>query len=219
MKELFHIMKNNKKGYLTIEAAIIFPAVFFSLLLILFMGMVLYQEVNLQSLAVRASERGSVVYASRVSDMSSGVKTLEDFKVRDPYRNLPFVDGGKKEEYRSLVNRYVAGRLGRYDVVRGDVKNSGNYVTVDDYVLSKKIRVNIKSDYKTPVDGMSEMLGGRWFLYVDTTAVSAVVDSPDFVRNVDLAIDVSKAVGIFDKVEKGYNAIKGAIDKVLGWLE
>ena len=42
---------------------IIFPVIFFSLLLILFMGIVLYQEVEQQSLAVQASERGAVVYS------------------------------------------------------------------------------------------------------------------------------------------------------------
>ena len=40
---------------MTIEMTIIFPAIFFSLILILFMGIVLYQEVSLHSLAVRAS--------------------------------------------------------------------------------------------------------------------------------------------------------------------
>ena len=66
----------NNEGMLTIEMTIIFPALFFSLLLVLFIGMVLYQEVNLQSLAVQASERGAVVYSSRVSDMTTGIKTL-----------------------------------------------------------------------------------------------------------------------------------------------
>lgn len=82
-----------RDGYMTIELTIIFPAIFFSLILILFMGMVLYQEVSLHSLAVEASERGSVVYSSRVSDMTTGIKTLDDFKIRDPYRNVPFMDG------------------------------------------------------------------------------------------------------------------------------
>ena len=88
--------QGRQDGYLTIELTIIFPAIFFSLILILFMGMVLYQEVSLQSLSVQASERGSVVYSSRVSDMATGIKTSEDFRIRDPYRNVPFFDGGKQ---------------------------------------------------------------------------------------------------------------------------
>ena len=97
-KSMIHIKKRLKvqDGYLTIETTMVFSVLFFSLILILFVGMVMYQNVNLQSIAVQASERGSVVYSSRVADMTTGVKTLDDFLIRDPYRNVPFMDGGSK---------------------------------------------------------------------------------------------------------------------------
>ena len=79
LREMLAKSRKHNDGYLTIELTLVFQVLFFSLMLILFMGMVLYQEVKLQSLAVRASERGSVVYSSRVRDMSSTEKTLEDF--------------------------------------------------------------------------------------------------------------------------------------------
>lgn len=206
-------------GYLTIEATIVFSTLFFSLILILFMGMVLYQEVNTQSLAVRASERGSVIYSSRVSDMTTGVKKLEDFKNHDPYRNVPFMDGAAKNNYTSIVNNYVAAGIGKYDVLSGKVKNSGNYTQVQGYLISKKIKVNIQSSYKMPVDSIAEMFGKKGPFEVDTTAVSAVVDSPDFVRNVDLSMDVVKQTKIFGSVENGYNKIRDALDKLKNLLK
>ncbi|MDO5407852.1 MAG: hypothetical protein Q4F28_11095 [Eubacteriales bacterium] len=199
---------------MTIEVTMVFSILFFSLLFILFMGMVLYQENNLQSLAVRASERGSVVYSSRVSDMTTGIKTLDDFNVRDPYRNVPFMDGGAKKDYTGLVNRYVASNLGKYNVITGEVRNSGNYVKIDDYLISKKIRVQIQSGYRMPVDSIAEMFGKKGPFEVNTTAVSAVVDSPDFVRNVDLATDVLKQSKVFGGIENGYNKIQDALDKL-----
>lgn len=48
-----------EKGYLTVEMTLVFSVVFFSLLMLMFMGMVLYQQVNLQSLAVRDIFQGS----------------------------------------------------------------------------------------------------------------------------------------------------------------
>lgn len=206
-------------GYMTIEITLIFQVLFFSLLLILFIGIVLYQEVNLQSLAVKTSERGSVIYSSRVADMDAGVKTLSDFKYRDPYRNVPFMDGGSKEDYKGLLNAYVAKSLGKRDVVTGEIKNSGNYVTVEDYLIAKKIRVNIQSDYQMPADSIAKMFGKNGPFSVNTTAVSAVADSPDFVRNVDLATDIAKQSKIFGKVEEGYGKIKDAIKQVEEWLK
>lgn len=215
-KSMIHIKKRLKvqDGYLTIETTMVFSVLFFSLILILFVGMVMYQNVNLQSIAVQASERGSVVYSSRVADMTTGVKTLDDFLIRDPYRNVPFMDGGSKEDYASIINTYINGRMGRRDIIRGEVKNSGDYVEVEDYLIEKRIKVNIRSDYQMPVNSIAEMFGRKGPFAVDTTAVSAVIDSPDFVRNVDLAMDVIRQTDVFDGAQNGYQKIKDALTSV-----
>ena len=212
-------LKEEQDGYLTIEITIVFTTLFFSLLFILFMGMVLYQEVNVQSLAVRASERGSVIYSSRVSDMTSGEKKIEDFRIRDPYRNVPFMDNGNKKEYKSLLNTYIDKNLGKYSILNGIMRNQGDYVTIKDNLISKKILVNIKAGYRMPADSIPRMFGMKGPFEVDTTAVSAVVDAPDFIRNVDIATDVLKQTSVFDNVESGYGKIKGAIEKVKELLE
>lgn len=217
MKKLREMLAKSRKqndGYLTIELTLVFQVLFFSLMLILFMGMVLYQEVKLQSLAVRASERGSVVYSSRVRDMSSTEKTLEDFKVRDPYRNVPFMDIGKKGEYVSLVNKYVAEKIGTGDIISGENKNAGAYTEVEDYLIEKRIKVTIRSDYTLPVSSIPAMFGYEGPFGVNTTAVSAVVDSPDFVRNVDIVTDIAKQTKLFDTLEGGYGKITEAIQKM-----
>ncbi len=219
IKAALQTIRQKKDGYMTIELTMIFPVIFFSLLLIMFLGMVLYQEVNLQSLAVQASERGSVVYSSRVSDMTTGIKTLEDFKIRDPYRNVPFMDGGKKGEYTSLVNTYVSARLDRGNVLNGQNQNGGNYTTVEDYLIAKRVKVNIRSDYHVPMESIATMFGQSSLFDVDTTAVSAVVDAPDFVRNVDIIVDVASQTEAFGTVKAGYDKIREAIQKVADLLK
>ena len=213
-EQLKQQLKENQDGYLTIEITIVFTTLFFSLLFILFMGMVLYQEVNVQSLAVRTSERGSVIYSSRVSDMTTGEKTLADFKIRDPYRNVPFMDNGNKKEYKDLMNKYVNQKLGRNSILNGIVHNQNDYVTIKDNLLSKKIVVSIQAGYTLPVDSISKMFGKEGPFDVNTTAISAVVDAPDFVRNVDIATDVFKQTKLFGTVDNGYGKIKAAIEKI-----
>lgn len=203
-------------GYMTIEMILIFPVIFFSLLLMLFMGIVLYQEVNLQSLAVRASERGAVTYSSRVSDLTTNIKTLEDFKKRDPYRNLPLMDQGKKAEYIALINTYVDTHMGKQNLLlTKEGKNAGNYAQIQDYLIVKRVKVNVQTDYHTPVDAIAEMFGQEGVFHVNTTAVSAVVDAPEFVRNADIVTDVIKQTKVFGTVENGYNKLREAVE----WLE
>lgn len=218
-KKTIRKKRQENGGYLTIELSMVFSVLFFSLLLILFIGMVLYQEVYLQSLAVQASERGSVVYSSRVSDMTTNIKTLDDFKIRDPYRSVPFMDGEKKGEYTSLVNRYVADRIGSKNIIYGENSNRGNYTEIEDYLIAKRVKVNIQTSYRMPGGSIPEMFGHEGPFDVNTTAVSAVVDSPDFVRNIDIVTDVAKQTKAFQTVQDGYNKIKEAIQKVTDLLK
>ena len=65
-----------------------------------------------------------------------------------------------------------------------------------------------------PVNSIAEMFGRKGPFTVDTTAVSAVIDSPDFVRNVDLAMDVIRQTDVFDGAQNGYQKIKDALTSV-----
>lgn len=221
MKHLKRIWEaaRRQEGYLTIEITMVFSVLFFSLIFILFLGMVMYQQVNLQSLAVRASERGSVIYSSRVEDMSSGVKTLDDFLIRDPYRNVPFMDHANKAEYAAIIDTYVGKNLGKGDIIRNSKQQGGGYVTVEDYLIEKRIRVSIGGSYGLPVDSIARMFGQNGPFEVNATAVSAVTDSPDFIRNVDLAMDVAKQTKVFGTVQEGYEKIRGAIESVTELLQ
>lgn len=214
VKNLTDTIVKKRDGYLTIELTMVFSILFFSLLLIMFMGMVLYQEVKLQSVAVQASERGSIVYSSRVSDMTTGVKTLEDFKYRDPYRNVPLINMANDGKYESLVNKYVASNLGSNNILSGKTRNNGNFANVENYIFAKRLKVNIESGYQLPVASVGEMFGYRGPIKVSTTATSAIVDSPDFVRNIDMVMDMAKQTEVFDNVEAGFNKIMDAIDSL-----
>lgn len=204
---------------MTIEMTIIFPAIFFSLILILFMGIVLYQEVSLHSLAVRASERGAVIYSSRVSDMTTGVKTLEDFSIRDPYRNVPFLDSGTKKDYTGVVNSYVESYIKQGSVLEGESGNGGGYTEIEDYLIAKRVKVQIDRTYETPVDSIAEMFGMEGPFSVHTGASSAVLDTPEFVRNVDIVTDLLSQTKIFGTVQEGYQKIVEAINKAADLLK
>lgn len=207
----------NRGGYLTIEVSMVFSVLFFSLILILYMGIILYQEVSLQSLAVRSSERGSIVYSSRVADMTTGIKTLADFQYRDPYRNVPLISRSGDGTYQNLVDQYVKKYLNSNNVLEGDRGDSS--VTIINNILSKRVKVNVSNSYRLPVESIGTMFGHEGPFDVNTAAASAVVDSPDFVRNVDLTLDVMKQSGILGPVEEGYNKIMDALEEVKGMLQ
>jgi len=203
--------RQKESGYLTVELTLVFSTIFFSLLMILFMGMVLYQQVNLQSLAVRTSARGAVIFSSKATDMETGVKKLSDFKERDPYRYI-FLDATKTNEYKTILNQYVAEHIGENNVIAG-ISQGSDYTTIQNYVFLKRIKVNIKKDYHMPLDAVSKMFGFDKAFHIDTTAVSTAAEPVEFVRNMDLCRDVFQQTGAFSKAQETVGKIKGLIEK------
>ena len=220
MNYIIYLQKQFKKqsGYLTIELTFVFSVLFFSLLMLLFMGMILYQQVNLQSLAVRTSARGAVIYGSRMDDIETGVKTLEDFKNRDPYRYLASIFGGDKTgEYKSLLNTYVAKNIGDCNILTGTPKNN-DYTTIQDYIFIKRVKVNIKEDYHMPTDAIARMFGMDGAFHIDTTATSTVVEPVEFVRNIDLCTDIFRQSKTFAKAKETVGKVRGYITKFTDML-
>lgn len=213
-KNLLCKITKEKKGYLTIELTMVFSILFFSLLLILFMGLVLYQRVNVQSTAIRASERGAIVYNSRVEEMETGEKKLSDFEIKRPYRNVPIIGSFEDNDYEELVNQYISSNLGQRNILQGQDTSGGAYATVKNSLISKKLRVEINMGYEMPVASIGEMFGQNGPFKADTVVESAIVDSPDFVRNVDLVLDMAKQTEVFDKVEDGIGEIMKTIKKL-----
>ena len=63
------------------------------------------------------------------------------------------------------------------------------------------------------------MFGPAGPVDVHTSAVSAVTDSPDFVRNVDIVGDIARQTKVFGAMDRGYGKIQEAIAKAKDLLE
>lgn len=193
-------LMKKEEGYLTVELTIVFSTIFFVLMILLFLGMVLYQHVNLQSLAVRTSERGAFIYATGSENMESGVIQLGDFKNRDPYRYVVGWASGEKTKYEEIMNQYVAGNIGKRNVLKSTDDDAEYSVKVKDYVVSQKVRVKIHVDYNMPTDAIAKMFGLEGMFEIDTDAVSTVVDNAEFIRNTDICVDLIKQTDSGKKV-------------------
>lgn len=206
-------IRNREAGYMTIEITLVFTVVFFAILLILFAGMVLYQQVHLQSAAIQASERGSVIYASRVEDIKTGQKSLADFRNRDPYRYVPGFDTGVQKDFEEKLNAYVSASAGQNNILSEGKDGTGTSVDVQDYFIVRRVKVNIKSNYHIPIDGIIQMFGLNGAFDIDTTAVSTVTDPVEFMRNTDLCVDALKTTEVYGSANELMGKAKEYIGK------
>jgi hypothetical protein len=192
-----HIKKGNDDGYLTIEVTIVFSVILFSLLLILFVGIVLYQEVQLQSAAERTAGRGALMYASGLKDMETGMKTSEDYRNSNPYR---YLFGNGKDAAVGRMKVYMGEKIGLHNLYTGDGATSEADIT--GWLIAQKASAKAANQYHMPILAVAETFGVST-IKIDAEAVAAVTDTPEFIRTADFILDeVNRFKAARDVMEK-----------------
>lgn len=195
-------------GYFTVEITLIFTVILFAIMLVMFIGIVLYQQVNLQSIAERTAARGAVMYSSGVINMDTEVK---DFKKCNPYRYI-FEDDGYKNSAEEEIKKNLEDNMGFYNVYKGS--NENIEVKVDTNLLCRKVVVSASKEYKFPVLSAANTFGIKSPFEINVSASSEVMDPAEFTRNTDLGADIIKDNSIIKKM----SSLKDNINKYIKML-
>ena len=195
-----------KDAFMTVEATLIFPIIFLSIMLLIFMGLVMYQQCSLFSLAARSASRGSIIYTTCSKNLDTGSLSYEDFKDRNPYR---FIWDSEAKDKTNMINNYVKSHIGDNNAYTG-LDKTGTYASRQGGMF-KKIYVKINMDYNNPVKGIARMFGVQGIFKVDVYATAPVSEPVELIRNVDLVVDylnryaggaMEKLSGIKDKLNE-----------------
>lgn len=208
---------NQNKGSLSVEAAIIVPVVFLSVIAILNICLLLYQQVHVQTLANKASERGAAVWNSPSKDMFIGMITKEQMLKSDLYWRI---FDTKKIDKGWKISKFTNFHIGAFNAI-GAVKTEIKPPELVDYIVYKKLRITIERTYKVPGGGYLKLFGMNGEFKV-TASSEAVINEPvEFIRNTDFLIDTAKEVDNLTggNVQKFGDKIKDLFGKLTGKLK
>ena len=144
----------SEKGEFTVEATIVFTVSFMVLIIMLYIGIVMYQHVHLQSTADRIASRGAMMYATRTTDFETGAKDEDAFWNSDPYRYV--YDGSYKKDAQDTIKAKLAEELGVGNVIK---QNEGD--TSDAFVelglFSRKVTTTGSRSFNVPFISMFDV--------------------------------------------------------------
>lgn len=195
--------KNSSPGMFTVEMAIIFPVIFLTLVGLMYIAIMHYQNIVTQTAAMRAASR--TAYAWNGLGNSAGAWGFQlteearaaedapaegqivgfDYSDHDPYASL--IDGSK-------ANREVNG-LSYFNWLLGKNPNllgAGNDVTSDVTVskqfsfLQSYVAVSAKKHYINPLGTLLERIGFSTEQDTVIAAKAPINDPVEFVRLVSL---------------------------------
>jgi len=216
---MFSLKRNN--GSTTIEAALIFPLIFLSIIALIYVSIFLYEQAYIKSLADRAAERGAAIWKNPKSDMTISLVKLEHFKENDPYWRVSDSQEKLKEE---KVEQYLRNSLKEYSILQSrDKKAPMNTTDIEfsaklkNYIVYKKLVVTVEKKFKLPIGDALTVFGIDNTVVIQANSEALINEPAEFIRNTDFAIDMGKRINaatgnglekIIDKVNSFRNKIE-----------
>lgn len=215
------LVNDNSRGSFTVEISMIFTVIVMAVITLLFTFVYMHQKAYLMSAAAFAAQQGAELWRDSGRSMENGEaymgkhmaplsyrifdnlllseKTFEGYLVEEKGDNGSPVLALRMDTGDGLVGRKAAAigdalakRLGgsilKPEETRVRVKYSNNG-------LSGRISVEIKQEIKIPLGGMKRFLDGKATISLVGSAISKVAEPAEYIRNIDLAVELSRRLG------------------------
>lgn len=212
-----YCLKSNK-GSTTIEAALIVPVIFLSIIALIYVSIFLYEQAYVKSLSDRAAQRGAAIWKNPKSDMYLGFVRLSDFEENDPYWRLFDTNKSTKEE---KIEQYIKESLKTYSILQSRDKDVPMNTTdiefsaqVKNYIVYKKLIVTVNKKFKLPIGSALNIFGMDNTFVISSKSEALIHEPAEFIRSTDFTIDMGKRIDA-----KTGNHMQKIMDKVNGFLK
>lgn len=206
----------NERGVLVVESAIVFPVMFFVLLFIIFIGNMYYEQARVESIVMAYATKGAQCVADPfLYDMeATNAVPRESEKLKlEPYRYIlgSFTEG-TITDVEKKIEKDVKKEIGDKNLIffsnsNANVTNAKaefvNYILYSTFVVEAEYKIQF------PIRFLGEK--NATIMKFSARAESPVNDTDEFIRNVDMAIDLVEGTQLGD-------TIKGMFDKMNSFI-
>lgn len=164
-----------KRGSVTVEASLIFPCIFLSVIGVIYVGILLYQQTLLKSISDECASWGAYYW----SDYNK-YKAGRDIRNVDVYLNG--IDNAEEDRLKT-IREHV-------ERVIGDKNNQKIIVDFESDLTNKKIYILVKKEYPIPLAVLLKPFGLKDKFVITTKACTVINDQSEFIRKIDFLFDL-----------------------------
>ncbi|TDQ42198.1 TadE/TadG family type IV pilus assembly protein [Aureibacillus halotolerans] len=190
-KRKLSIWRNNE-GSFTLEASLVFPIIFLSILCMLIMSLYIYERVVLYQRASVAAERVAYIWDNSNKDAKTGEFEIGEYDnlywrlTSDQVLELLFDalgDGGNTEiaiGSTGAEGELIQTKLGKHATTVFPDGATGT-ISYSNHLYEKKVTVTLEKTLRMP-EVMGDLLGGN----IQAEASASIADPVEFMRTADL---------------------------------
>lgn len=213
MKKIIENLKD-EKGVVIVEAAIIFPLVFFVLFFLIFFGSARYEKAKVDSFVMQEAILGAQCSKDPYQyNMYKTGSVPTKYKNCEPYR---YFIGGMDDVENKIsadVVKYIKDTSSTFFVdMNPKLKTQqSNIAKFNNYLIYSTFSVEVTYEVKFPLKFLGS--DSPTILEWNSRAEVSVNDAPEFIRNIDMVQDLFEGTAAGDKIKSAFNKINSFIGK------
>jgi len=211
-----HFAENKIAGAVTVEYAVVFTIVIICILILVYVGMLYYQQClmqavvseNVRSLAfLWGFDPGSI-------DMKAGLTGKDAYVDESLYWHI-FTDTDKRKNkaaqavQNELMSKSVIKPHGGFDVE----------VTFRNLIIHKRVGISAKAVYSMPFKRFFEYLGSSGYVMIKAHCETTINDPQDFIQNTDYLIQIYEESGFKDRVLEKLEPLVNTLQKIKDYFK
>lgn len=201
---------------MTIEYAVIFPIVIFIVLLLVYFGLIYYQQALLQSVTARNTQDWAFLWGFDAEKVQpgEGIFNFEGYSSEGLYWQIFSGVNRKKEIIRSAI---------REEYERKSLLRSSRDVQVDvsfeNCLITQKVGVKVTAAYPLPMKGFFQAVGLPGELTLQAFSETTVHDPKEFIQNVDYLLQIYEESGAKDWVMEKCKPLTDSLKKIRNYFQ
>ncbi len=219
-----YIFQNIKseKGLVIVEATIVFPVMFFVLFFIIFIGNMYFEQAKIDNIVLVYATKGAEYVADPFQyDIEKNQKIPTDVKsIRlEPYRYiLGSLTDGSISAVEDKISKEVKEKIDDNSLIffsnsKANLVGSDNkkIATFKNYVVYSTFVVQVNYEIKFPIRFIWDE--SPTVIKMSSRAEVPVNDAPEFIRNVDMAVDLLDGTSTGDTIKSIFDKINEFIGR------
>lgn len=193
LKSIFiNHLKKSCKGALTVEYALIFPIVIFCVLILIYIGFVLYQQALLQSVVSENVQNCAFLWGYDLDKLKlqEGITSKESYLSEGLYWHIFSGADNKK----TLLQEKIKNEIKKRSILKpsDDVDVE---VIFHNYFLIQKVGLKAEMACKLPCKSFFESMGLSGDIQFHAYSEMVIHDPKEFIHNVDYILQIYEESG------------------------
>lgn len=216
LKFLAHSAKGRCRGAVTVEYAIIFPIVIICIIILIYLGLLYYQQSLMQAVVSESVQNWALLwgYDPKGVDAKAGITNQNTYFSEGLYWHIfPNLDEREKNVVDTIKNELITKSILR---PIGDINVE---TKCSNLLIYKKVGFRAKAIYPLPFKGLLRLIGSSGNITMEAYSETIINDPKEFIQNIDYLLQIYEETGVKDWVTEECEPLVNTLQKIKAYFK